>query len=389
MYPEGLMKITRVKSLIVNGGNLNWVFVKIETSSPGLYGWGEASLEWKPRTIAGAIADLENLIKGQDPRRIEHIWQILYRQAFYRGGVAIMSAISGIDQACWDILGKSLGAPVYQLLGGAVRDRVRVYGHMTGSGKKSKKKRTVGEIARDSLLHGLTALKFGPQTFSRPVEGAAWIKRVRAKAIEVRRAVGDDVDLMADFHGQLSPAMGVQCGKAVEDLGLLFIEEPCLPKSVSGMAKVAREVSVPVAAGERLVTRYEFAPLFEARAIEIAQPDPSHCGGISETRKIAAQAEAHYCSFAPHNPLGPINTQVCFHLDMATPNFLIQEIVQRHVPWRFDVVTPPMKIEKGYVHPGNRPGLGIEVNEKECAKHPFKQEKYMQFFHEDGSVADW
>lgn len=383
------MKITRVRPLIVNGGNLNWVFVKVETDSPGLCGWGEATLEWKARTVAGAIQDLENLIKGQDPRRVEHVWQTIYRQAFYRGGVGIISAISGIDQACWDILGKSLGAPVYQLLGGPVRDRVRVYGHTTGSGRKVRRKMGYGELVRDSLVDGLTAIKLVPLPFSRPVEGPAAVKLVREKVVAARKAVGDHVDLMVDFHGMASPAMGVQYGKVLEDLGLLFIEEPCLPRSVSGMAKVAREIRVPVAAGERLVTRFEFAPLFEARAIEVAQPDPSHCGGISETRRIGAQAETYYCGIAPHNPLGPINTQVCLHLDMAMPNFLIQEIVQRPVPWRHDVVTPPLRVENGHAHPGSRPGLGLEVNEREAAKHPFKQEKYMQFFHADGAVADW
>ncbi len=385
------MKITGLKHLIVGGGGKHWVFVKIETSSPGLYGWGEASLEWKPQAVAGALDDLFPLIKGLDPRRIEHVWQTLYRHGFYRGGVTIMSAISGIDQACWDILGKSLGVPVYQLLGGAVRDKVRVYGHMTGGGKKSgrKPKRSIGETARASLVDGLTALKFVPIPFSRSTEGLAAIKRVRAAAVEVRKAVGEKVDLMVDLHGRTTPAMGVQYGKVLEDLGLLFIEEPCLPGSVSGMAKVAREVRIPVATGERLVTRYEFVPLLEARACEIVQPDPAHCGGISETRKIASLAESYYCGIAPHNPLGPINTQVCFHLGLAMPNFLIQEILQRGVPWRDEVVTPPMKIEHGYVHPGNRPGLGIEVNEREAAKHPFKPEGYMQFHHEDGSVADW
>ncbi len=384
------MKITAIKPILVNAGNMNWVFVKVETDVAGLWGWGEGSLEWKPNAVAGAITDMFQLVKGQDPRRVEHVWQILYRQAFYRGGVAVLSAISGIDQACWDILGKSLGAPVYQLLGGAVRDKVRVYGHMTGDGKTRKKPLSLGDTAKASLTTGnLTALKCGPSRFNRPVEGLAALKQVERQMTEIRKAVGDDVDLMVDLHGRCTPAMGCRYGQALEGLGLLFLEEPVLPYSVNGMAKVAREVKIPIATGERLVTRFEFTPLMEARACEVVQPDPAHCGGISETRKISTLAEAYYCSVAPHNPLGPVNTQACLHLDMATPNFLIQEILQRHVPWRDEFVSHPMKIVDGHVHPGDRPGLGLEVNEKVCAQHPYKEGKHMQYFHDDGSVADW
>ncbi len=384
------MKITGIKSMIVNAGNLNWVFVKVETSSPGLHGWGESSLEWKPRGIVGMIQDLAPIIQGQDPRRIEHIWQSLYRQAFYRGGVGIMSAISGIEQACWDILGKSLGAPVYQLLGGAVRDKVRVYGHIapTIHGKR-KGKESLGDMARGSLVNGITALKFGPQPFMRPSMGADAVKKMRKSAVEVRKAVGDAVDLMVDFHGRPDPGMGVRFGRELEDLGLLFLEEPCLPRPVSGLAKVASEVRIPIATGERLVTRWEFIPLMERRACEIVQPDPSHCGGIAEARRIAAFAEGYHMGFSPHNPLGPVNTQVCLHLDLASPNFLIQETLQWHVPWRDEMTDAPLKTVNGFAHPGNRPGLGIEVNEKVCAKHPFKESQYMQYYHPDGSIADW
>lgn len=389
------MKITRIKPIIVNAGNLNWVFVKVETDVAGLWGWGEASLEWKPRAVVGAIEDMTQMALGLDPRRIEHVWQTLYRHGFYRGGVAVLSAISGIDQACWDILGKSLGQPVHQLLGGAVRDKVRVYGHMMENPKKKRKdgkprKLSMGELALEAIAeHKLTGLKFGNFPYTRGVEGPAAVKAMRAGALEVRKAVGDSVDLMMDVHGRATPAMGARYGQALEDLGLLFLEEPVLPYSVAGMKKVADQVKIPIAAGERLVTRFEFVPLLEARAIEVLQPDPSHCGGISETRKIATLAEAYYCSIAPHNPLGPINTQVCFQLALALPNFLIQETLQFHVPWRDELISPPMKIVDGHVHPGNRPGLGFEVNEKICAQHPYKEGKHMQNYHPDGSVADW
>lgn len=383
------MKITKLRHVTVNVGSINWVFVRVETDSPGLYGWGEASLEWKPRTVMGALDDLAELIVGQDPRRVEHVWQILYRQGFYRGGIAVISAISGIEQACWDILGKSLNTPVYQLLGGAVRDRVRVYGHMVGDGKKRKKPLSLGETAKASLTNGITALKCGPSGYNRAVEGLAAVKRAESEITEIRRAVGDGVDLMVDLHGRCTPAMGVRYGRAFEDLGLLFLEEPVLPYDAPGMAKVAQDVRIPIATGERLATRWEFEPYFTARACEVVQPDPSHCGGIAEARRIAAAAETHYMGFAPHNPLGPINTQVCLHLGLATPNFLVQEILQRHVPWREEIVTPALTIVDGHAHPGNKPGLGVEVNERACAKHPLKTGTFMRAWHPDGAVADW
>ncbi len=386
-----VMKITKITPLLVNVGNLNWVFTKVETDTPGLWGWGESTLEWKPTAVAGAIKDLSPLIEGRDPRRVEFIWQIMYRQAFYRGGITVMSAMSGIEQACWDILGKSVGAPVYQLLGGAVRDKVRVYGHLmpTIKGKPKKKPMSLGEAAKSSLVGGLTALKFNPLPYLKPVDGQAAVKKARKMAEEIRKAVGDEIDLMVDFHGRPTPANGMRFGKALEDIGLLFLEEPCLPVPASGLAKIARQVDIPIATGERVVTRQEFIPLMEARACEVVQPDPSHCGGIAETRKIAALAEAYQCSIAPHNPLSPINTQVCAHLGMACPNFLIQECLQRHVPWRDELTDKPLKIVDGHIHPGDKPGLGIEVNEKVCAKHPYKEMNYMQFFHPDGSIADW
>jgi len=384
------MKITSLKPLLVNSGYINWVFVKVETDVPGLIGWGEASLEWKTNAVAGAVKDLEPLVIGQDPRRIEHIWQLMHRGAFYRGGIVVASAMSGIDQACWDILGKHLNQPVYRLLGGPVRDRVRVYGHMVGDGiPRPPGSQTLGEIAKASLMDGISALKCGPSRVNRPMEGRSAVQTAVREIEEVRRAVGDGVDLMVDLHGRCSPALSVEIGRALEGLGLVFLEEPCLPYSVSGMKHVADRVRIPIAAGERLCTRWEFEPLLAARAVEVVQPDPSHCGGISEARKIAAMAETHYMSVAFHNPLSHINTQACLHLGMATPNFLIQEVLQRHHAWRYEVVGPPLEIRDGHAHPGDRPGLGIEVNEAECAKHPPTETRQPEAGLLDGSVADW
>jgi len=223
------VKITRVTPLVVNGGYVNWVFVKVETSVPGLVGWGESSLEWKTNGVVGVINDLTPLLIGQDPRRVEHIWQLMWRGGFYRGGITHTSAMSGIDMACWDILGKSLNKPVYQLLGGAVRDKVRCYGHMVGDGKKRKKPLSAPELAKASLQFGITALKCGPSGYSQMVEGQARVKRVEAEITAIRRAVGDGVDLMVDLHGRCTPATSVRYGRALEGLGLLFLEEPAFP----------------------------------------------------------------------------------------------------------------------------------------------------------------
>lgn len=385
------MKITAIRPLIVNAQMRNWIFVKVETDE-GLVGWGEASLEWKTRAVAGAIADLEPFVMGADPRRIEHLVQIMYRQPFFRGGIVTMSAASGIEQACWDILGKSLGVPVYQLMAGAVRDHVRMYDHLGGGEMQAlyldDAPDVMAERARESVAAGYTAIKVLAVPRTLPVDGPEPVTRAARIMAAVREAVGDRVDIMVDFHGRTTPAMGIAYAEALAPYRPLFIEEPALPENVEGLAQVARAVKIPVASGERLVTRFQFRELLEKRACAVVQPDLCHCGGIWEARKIAAMAETQYVAVAPHNPLGPIATAACIHFALATPNFLIQEAIRADVPWRDAVVTPP-RIVDGHALPYEGPGLGIEVNEAEAARHPFAQEEILRFWHEDGSVADW
>ncbi len=385
------MKITAIRPLIVNAKMRNWIFVKVETDA-GLVGWGEASLEWKTRAVAGAIGDLEPFIRGQDPRRIEYLWQIMYRQPFFRGGIVTMSAISGIEQACWDILGKSLGVPVSQLLGGTVRDRVRMYDHLGGGEMQALYLDDVAESmaqrARESVAAGYTAVKVLAVPKTAPIDGPLVITRAARTMAAIREAVGDQVDIMVDFHGRTSPAMGIAVAEALAPYRPLFIEEPALPENPDGLAMVARAVKIPVATGERLVTRFEFRALLEKGACAIIQPDLCHCGGLWEARKIAAMAETYYVAVAPHNPLGPIATAACIHFALVTPNFLIQEAIRADVPWRDAVVTPP-RIVDGHALLYAGPGLGIEVNEAEAARHPFNQEEILRYWHADGSVADW
>lgn len=387
------MKITRISSNVVNARMRNWIFVKVETDQPGLWGWGEATLEWKTRAVVGAIEDLSQLLIGQDPRRVEHLWQIMHRQYFWRGGIVNCSAMSGIDQALWDIKGKEVGKPVCELLGGPVRDTLRLYDHL-GGGSLEGMYKTIepaqfADRLQESLSKGFTAVKAMPIPVSEPIESAKTLKHA-AKCVEaMRAAAGDDVDIMLDLHARTTPAAAIQFGRLLLDYNLYWYEEPCWPEHVEGLVEVARALPMPIATGERLVLRPQFREIFEKRACAIIQPDVSHCGGISEARRIAALAETYMISVACHNPQGPVSTMASLHVGFATPNYLIQEVVRKDVPWRDDVVTAPVGMKGGVAQVPTSPGLGIEINEQEAAKHPFKPEVIMAYFHKDGSVADW
>ncbi len=387
------MKITAIEPLIVNARMRNWIFVKVSTDE-GLIGWGEASMEWKTRGVAGCIKDLEPFLLGHDPTRVEHLWQIMYRQPFFRAGVEGMSAISGIEQALWDICGKAANKPVYALLGGAVRDRVRMYDHLGGGQMEALYQQDTADLmaerASQSVADGYTAIKVLVVPRTAPLEGAAPLRHAETLMRSIREAVGPDIDIMVDLHGRTTPAMGIQYGQTLAPYRPFFLEEPCPPKNVAGMAEVARALpGIPIATGERLVTRWGFRDLLEQRACSVIQPDLCHCGGIWEARKIAALAETYFVSVAPHNPLGPLATAVAVHFALCTPNWLIQEAIRNDVPWRDDVLDAPLEVRGGHISPPTRPGWGVEINEAEAAKHPYAPEVRMQWFHDDGSVADW
>jgi galactonate dehydratase len=386
------VKITAVKTVVVNARMRNWVFVKVETDE-GLVGWGEASLEWKTRGVVGCVEDLAPMIVGQDPRRIEHLYQIMYRHSFFRMGVVGMSALSGIEQACWDIWGKSLNVPVYQLLGGAVRDSLRVYDHL-GGGEMTKiyldeAPQRMAEHAVSCVEAGFSAVKALVVPLTEPLDRIAPVRHAERAMAAIRDAVGDEVDILVDLHGRTTPAMAIEYANALAPYRPFFFEEPCPPENVDGMAQVARAISIPVATGERLVTRFQFRQLFEKGACAVVQPDLCHCGGLWEARKIAAMAETYYVAIAPHNPLGPVASAANVHFNVTVPNFLIMEAVRADVPWREEVVSNPVTPVDGRVGLPSGPGLGIEVNEEAARKYPFQQEVLMQTYHADGSVADW
>jgi galactonate dehydratase len=392
------MKISAIKTLVVNAEMRNWVFVKVETTDPGLYGWGESSLEWKTRSVVGAVEDFAPMLLGEDPTRIEHLYQKMYRQSFWRTGVIGLSAISGIEQACWDIFGKSLGLPVYQLLGGAVRNRVRMYTHLGGGDMRavyeSQQSADPGVFVNRALevvARGYTALKVLITPPTESLNSIAAYKYAEKMMEALRRAVGDDVDIMVDCHGRHSIANAIEFCRVLAPYRPYFIEEPVPPENVDALVEVRRASPVPIATGERLVTRHEFRQIFEKFACHVIQPDLCHCGGLWEAKKIAAMAEIYTMGVAPHNPLGPVANAAALHFDLSTPNFLIQEDMLTDVPWRWDVVKHSLRTENGCWLPTDAPGLGIEVDEAAAAKHPFEQE----IVHpttvraHDGAILDW
>jgi galactonate dehydratase len=388
------MKITRVSTLVVNARMRNWVFVKVETDQPGLYGWGEATLEWKTKGVVGAVEDIGRLLIGEDPHRIEHLYQMMYRQYFWKVGIEGMTAISGIDQALWDIKGKDLGVPVFELLGGRVRDSVRVYDHLGGGEMESMYESTdPAQFAERALMvkaAGYTAMKFMAVPRTEPVEGPRPVRYAARMVEAVRQAVGDDMDLMVDLHARCSnPAMAIQYCHALEPYGLLFFEEPCPTEDIEATAQVTRVARIPIATGERLVGRNQFRELFEKRACHIIQPDLSHCGGLWEAKKIAAAAETYSMAVAPHNPNGPIATAAAIHFALSTPNWVIQEAISGDVAWRGEVVRSVHKVQQGSYAAPTAPGLGIDVDEKVAARYPFQPELMQRYFHPDGAVADW
>jgi len=371
------MKITRIETFFVRP---RWVFLKMETDA-GQAGWGECSLEGWGATVAAAVREMSGYLLGQDPRRIEHHWQALYRGAFYRGGPVLLSALSGLEQAMWDITGRSLGGPVHELLGGRVRDRIRLYGHVGGE--------TWGDYVasgRQNLARGFTAVKTCPFRAVRFVESPAFVEEVVRRVAALREAAGAAMDIGIDFHGRVSPAMAVQLCRALEPYRPMFVEEPCLPENVEEMARIARATSIPIATGERLFTRWAFRAVLQRQAAAIVQPDLSHCGGIFEARKIAAMAEVHYAAVAPHCPLGPIALAASLQLAACTPNFLCQE----HCTLGEGYLVRPFELKDGHVDVPAGPGLGIEIDEAALAERLYEGDwRNPTLRHDDGSVADW
>jgi galactonate dehydratase len=369
-----------------------WLFLRLETSD-GLVGWGEPVVEGRAKTVRAAVEELmENYLLGEDPNRIEDHWQRMYRGGFYRGGPVLMSAIAGVDQALWDLKGKRFGAPVYELLGGRARDRIRVYQWIGGD-----RPNEVGEAAAEKVSEGFTGLKMNATSEIRRVDTPAAVQSARDRLSEVREAVGPEVDIGVDFHGRVTKPMAKRLAKALEPYEPMFIEEPVLPEHNDALPAIAAHTTIPIATGERMFSRWDFKEVFESGAVDVIQPDLSHAGGITEVKKIAAMAEAYDVALAPHCPLGPIALASCIQVDICSPNALIQEqsldIHYNRGGDVLDYLADPgvFEYEDGYVDVPSGPGLGIELNEAYIEEQAEQTVDWHNpvWRHDDGSVAEW
>ncbi len=368
-----------------------WQFLRLETSD-GVVGWGEPVLEGRARTVAAAVEELlEEYLLGEPPGRIEDHWQAMYRGGFYRGGPVLMSAIAGIDQALWDLKGRRLGAPVYDLLGGPTRDRVRVYQWIGGD-----RPADVGDAAADAVDAGFTALKMNATGRLRHVDTAGAVDNAARRLASVRERVGPGIDVAVDFHGRASTAMAKRLAAALDPHDPFFIEEPVRPGQEDALPEVAAHTSAPIATGERLYSRWDVAPLFAEGTVDVIQPDLSHAGGVSEVKRIAAMAEAHDVALAPHCPLGPVALAACLQVDAVAANTLLQEqSLNIHYNETADVleyVADPsvFDYEDGYVDLPDGPGLGVEVDGETVADRSGSVDWHNpDWRHDDGSVAEW
>lgn len=377
------MKIIGIETYICHAYRTNWVFVKVLTNIDGLYGIGEATLEYKEHTVAQACKELERTLVGKDPHRIEEIWHSVYRDAYWRGGAVLMSALSAVEMALWDIKGKDLGVPVYQLLGGKVRESVPCYAN--GWFAPAKTPSEFAEKAKEAVSQGFKALKWDPF-------GSSYLQIERKQLNEAIECVGavydavkDNADIIIEGHGRFDIPTAVRVGHDLGEFDILWFEEPIPPQNLEGLAEVKRRVNVPISAGERLYNRWEFRSLFELKAADFIQPDVSHAGGIMELKKIAAMAEAYHIPICPHNPSGPIANAATLQLAACVPNFYLLETMSSDVPWRKDISTEDVKFENGEMFISDKPGLGIDINVDEIKKHPFEPKELR---HYKGTLTD-
>ncbi len=366
---EWKMKITKLKTYICNCFRTNWVFVKVETDS-GIHGWGEATLEYREPTVAAAIHDLEGWLIGRDPHNIEAFRHDCYRDAYWRGGPVLMSALAGVEIALWDIKGKALGVPVWQLLGGKVRDAVPIY--VNGWFAPAKTPDEFAAKAAAVREHRFLGCKWDPF-------GKAWQqigRRELDSAMEcvrkVSETVGQDVLLLIEGHGRFDIPTAVKIGRRLEEFDICWFEEPLPPDDLNGMREVKERVRVSLAAGERLYNRYEYRQFFDLNCADYIQPDISHAGGIFEMRLLGAEAEARHIGFCPHNPSGPVANAATLQLAGCVPNFVILEMMMTDVPYRAEICDEELVVREGRMVIPDRPGIGIDLDENELLKHPYQ-----------------
>ena len=382
------MKITKLTTYVVPP---RWLFLKIETDE-GLFGWGEPVVEGRAHSVATAVDELSDYLIGQDPLQIEKHWQAMYRGAFYRGGPILMSAIAGVDQALWDIKGKYHNTPVHQLLGGQVRDRIKVYAWVGGD-----RPADIVQSAQKAIGDGFSATKMNLTEELQVVDHLSKVDAAVERIASLREAVGNKLDIAVDFHGRVHAPMAKVLIKAIEPYAPLFIEEPVLSEQLETMAQLRRNTHIPIATGERLYSRFDFKNLFTLGAADIIQPDLSHAGGITECKKIAAMAESWDLALAPHCPLGPIALAACLQVDAVSQNAFIQEQSQGiHYNQSNDLTNylsnpEVLHFTDGYVDIPQGPGLGVEINEDYVIERSKEGHRWHNplWQHPDGSIAEW
>lgn len=382
------MKITNIKLYQVPP---RWLFLKVETDE-GISGWGEPVIEGRAQTVKAAVEELSQYIIGKDPMKIEDIWQVLYRGGFYRGGPILMSAMAGIDQALWDIKGKFFNAPVYDLLGGQVRDKIKVYSWIGGDRPSD-----VAEEAKKKQMQGFSAIKMNGTEELQYIDSYAKVDALLERVDAIRKTVGKDFGIGVDFHGRVHKPMAKILMKELEPYRLMFIEEPVLDENLEALKELSRHTSTPIATGERMYSRWDFKELLSTGYIDILQPDLSHAGGITECRKIATMAEAYDVAMAFHCPLGPIALAACLQVDAVSHNAFIQEqslgIHYNKGNDILDYLKDPevFHYENGFVKMPEGPGLGIEVDEEKVKEASLGSHNWKNpvWRHEDGSVAEW
>jgi len=372
------MKIESIETFLVD----RWFLVRVNTDA-GISGVGEGGLHGFPQAAETVVKAFQRYLVGQDPLRIEHHWQYLYRFSHFKGA-AIGSALSAVDIALWDIKGKYYQAPVWELMGGKTRDKVRLYMHVNGETPEA-----LAESARKAVQQGFTAVRFAPFTqefynlrFDQLIDEG--VKRVAA----VREAVGTGVDICVEIHRRLSIPEAVAFARELEPFRPFFYEDPLTPDSNESMAEVARKVSIPIATGERFTSMWEFRELLQQRGASYIRPDLCLAGGLTHCKKIAAVAESFNIGVIPHNPLSPVSTAACVQLDACIPNFVLQEYTGEDRPPKSLMVKKPLKLEKGYILVPEEPGIGVELNDDFLAKHQWVPRPLDTPLREDGSVAD-
>ncbi len=376
------MKITDVKVFTMDSFRMNWNFVKVETDE-GLYGWGEASLGTNEQSLEGMVHDLKRLIIGRNPLEIERMWFEVYRDIYWKGGPVLMSAISAIEMAMWDIAGKFYNCPVYTFFGGKMRDEVRMYANAWFVGARTPEE--FAKKAKHTAELGITAMKWDPFGSSHMTISNEQMEKTVNIVGAVREAVGDKVDLLIECHGRFNPTTALQISRELEQFKPMVLEEPCVPDNDDSTAYVRSRSNIPIAGGERIYGKYAFQQYFDKGCVDLVQPDVFHTGGLSEGKKIAAMAEARHIPISFHNPSGPVSNAAILQLAATVPNFVIHEIMLTDGSFRKEVTNEEVIYENGMIKIPNKPGLGIDVNEDVVLSHPYKPRNLRHYV---GTVTD-